>query len=276
MPIILGVLASFFIGVSDTAGRASARRASAISHVSTQMAVGIFVAFPAVLLVDSAWVWSDAISAALSGVFIALGLSIVYRAMADSSSAIAAPLAGVLAALIPLGWDLLGGTAITALTLVGSAIAIVSMAIVTFDPFLDGSTIRKGVAWALIGGIFFGVSNTLAGNTSELSGAWPAVLNRGFGFLALIPLVLSSRVPMFLKPPVLRIGVLGGFAGAFGTLAFVIGAQQGNLGTVAVLAATYPAVIVVLTSIFDDDHIRWWQAIGVAGAVAGTVLIALG
>lgn len=276
MPIILGVLASFFIGVSDTAGRASARRASAISHVSTQMLVGLAASLPAVFLIDSQWVWSDAISAALSGILIALGLSIVYRAMADSSSAIAAPMAGVLAALIPLAWDLLGGTSVTALTLVGCAIAIVSMAVVTFDPVLDGDTVRKGVAWAFVGGLFFGFSNSLAGNTSELSGAWPAVLNRGFGFLALVPLVTSSSVPMFLKPPVLRFGVLGGVAGALGIIAFVIGAQQGDLGTVAVLAATYPAVIVVLTAIFDDDHIRWWQAFGVAGAVAGTVLIALG
>lgn len=276
MPIVLGIVAALAIGVSDTCGQASARRASAISHVNTQMVVGTVLALPLTLVISSQWIWADVISGGLSGILVALGLTIVYRAMADSSSVIAAPLAGVLAAVIPLGWDLLGGTAISTLSLVGCAIAIAAMAIVTFDPTMDGGTVRNGVLLALAGGVFFGLSIALAGDTSEASGVWPVVFNRALGFVALVPLVAKSRVPLLLSGPVLRFGLLGGAAGAIGMVALVIGSQRGNLGTVSVIAATYPAVIVVLASTFDDDSVRWWQALGVAGAIAGTALIALG
>lgn len=276
MPIILGIVAALAIGFSDTFGRASALRASALSHVATQMLAGAVVALPTVLLVDSAWVWRDVLSGAISGVLIALGLSIVYRAMADSSSAIAAPIAGVLSALIPLLWDLLGGTAISTIALLGCGVAIVSMAIVTIDPEIDDGTIRRSVFFALLGGTFFGLSIALAGDTSIASGTWPAFFNRAIGFVALTPLVARSRVRLFLPPEVRKFGLAGGLAGAVGMVALVLGAQRGNLGTVSVIAATYPAVIVVLTSTFDNDRVRWWQVIGVLGAIAGTSLIALG
>ncbi len=240
------------------------------------MIVGLVVALPLTQIIASEWIWLDVINGSISGILVALGLTIVYRAMADTSSAIAAPIAGVLAALIPLVWDLAGGTAITALALLGCAVAIASMAVVTFDPSIDGGTRRNGVLLAILGGVFFGLSIAFAAGTSEASGVWPVVSNRAIGFLALVPLVARSNVPLVLKAPVLRFGLLGGITGAFGMTALVIGAQQGDLGTVSVIAATYPAIIVVLTSAFDDDHIRWWQALGVAGAIVGTAFIALG
>lgn len=269
-------MAALAIGVSDTYGRASARRASAISHVSMQMSVGLVVALPLLLLFSSEWIWRDVVAGGISGILVALGLTIVYRAMADSSSVIAAPLAGVLAALIPLIWDIVGGASFSGLTLAGCAVAITSMALVTFSPGMESGTRRNGVALAIIGGVFFGLSIAFAGGTSEASGVWPVVFNRGIGFLALIPLIARSRVPFVLPPDVRQFGLFGGLAGAIGMVALVIGSQRGNLGTVSVIAATYPAVIVVLASTFDDDIVRWWQAIGVGGAIAGTALIALG
>ena len=240
------------------------------------MIVGAIVALPTTLLIDSAWVWRDVLAGSASGALIALGLSIVYRAMADASSAIAAPIAGVLSAVIPLAWDILGGTSISTLTFIGCFIAILSMAIVTFDPGIEGGTVRKGILLALLGGIFFGLSISLAGDTSIASGTWPAVFNRAIGFVALLPLVARSQVPLILPSNVRKFGVLGGIAGAIGMVALIVGSQRGDLGTVSVIAGTYPAVIVVLTSTFDDDRVRWWQAIGICCAIAGTALIALG
>lgn len=276
MPILLGALAALAIGCSDTFGRASARRASAISHVSTQMLSGAVFAVPALLLIDSQWIWSDVLSGAISGVLIALGLTIVYRAMADSSSAIAAPIAGVLSALIPLAWDIVSGTSVSSLALVGCAVAITSMAVVTFDPGIDRSTVRKGALFATLGGTFFGLSIAFAGDTSVASGTWPAFFNRAIGFVALIPVVAQSRVPLFLPPEVRKFGLAGGLAGAVGMIALVLGSQRGDLGTVSVITGTYPAVIVALTATFDNDRVRWWQVIGILGAITGTALIAIG
>ncbi len=274
MPVLLGALASLFIGVSDTFGRASARRADSVSHVATQMLTGVAVSLPFVFILGSEFIQRDVASGALSGVFVAAGLSVVYRGMAVSSSAVVAPTAAVLAALLPLAWDLVGGTRLSALELVGCAVAITSLGLTTFNPDL-GDRVRQGLLLAIGGGILFGLSVVFAADTSEASGAWPAVAQRATGFLAMVPLALRRGVPVFLPPGVRRFGLGGGIAGAVGMVAWIIGSQQGDLGTVSVISSTYPAVVALLATRFDADVIRWWQAIGIAGAIAGSACIAL-
>lgn len=277
MSIFLGIAAALFIGLSDTAGRASSRRdESSITHVTTQMAVGTVVALPFAFLIDSSLIGRDIVSGALSGIFVAIGLAMVYRAMADASSAVTAPLAGVIAVLIPLVWDLLTGGSLTGLEAVGCAVAIVSLVVVSFNPDMGTEQLRRGLGLAAVGGVFFGLTFVFAGGTSEASGAWPAVFNRGFGLVGITILASTQKVPLFLKPSVRKFGVLGGFAGAFGMLAMIVGAQIGSLGTVSVLAGLSPAVIVVLTAVFDEDEVRWWQGIGVVGTIVGATLIAVG
>ena len=241
------------------------------------MFVGVFVSIPLVIALNSSFRAVDALLGAASGICVGIGLAIVYTAMADASSAIAAPTAGVVAAILPLAWDVgLSGASISAITALGCAVAIASLGIVSFNPVIEQQTRRTGLMMAVIGGVFFGLSIIFAGETSVESGVWPAVVQRLVAFLAMIPLALRSRLPIFLPKSLRVFGLGGGIAGAFGMAALIIGSQQGDLGTVSVVASTYPAVIVVLATVFDDDEIRWWQTAGIAGAIAGTVLIALG
>ncbi len=275
MSLILGVFASVLIGISDTCGRASARRADSISHVTMQMAVGAVAALPVALVMRSSLIAKDLGQGAVSGVFIALGLAIVYRAMADSSSAIAAPTAAVLGAIIPLAWDLIGGAELTTLAALGCVIALVSLALTTYTPGAADST-RRGLGLAVVGGVFFGLSIAFGADTDPDSGAWPAVAQRGVGFLAMALLASARGVPRLLPPGVRKFGVWGGLAGSLGMICWIIGAQQGDLGVVSVVASTYPAVVAVLATKFDDDTIEPHQVLGIGGAIAGTILIALG
>ncbi len=274
-PILLGVLASVSIGVSDVFGRASALRASAISHVSTAMLVGVFVATPFALVLESSMVAGDMIAGALSGVLLAVGLAVIFRAMAGSSSAVALPLAAVIGVLIPLGWDLVAGTTLSWPAAVGSAVAIGSVVFTTFNPAL-GAMVRRGVALATVSGVLFGTAVILVADTSIDSGAWPAVAQRAAGFIACGLLASSRKLPVFLPRRVLKFGILGGLAGGLGMVFWVLGAQRGDLGTVSVAASTYPTVTVLLATMFDNDQLRWWQFVGVAGSVGGTAMIVIG
>ncbi len=275
MPLLLGVLASLFIGISDTCGRASSRRADSISHVSTQMLVGVFVTFPLVVALGSEPIGRDLVSGAGSGVAVACGLAVVYHAMAAASSSVVAPIAAVIAALLPLVWDLMTGGSLTALSGLGCALAVVSLALSSMTGDL-GDRLRSGVTLAIAGGALFGLAIVLVADTSEASGAWPANIQRVTGFVSMVVLARMRNVPVFLPTGVRRFGLAGGVAGGLGMVAWAVGAQQGDLGTVSVVSSTYPAVVVVLATLFDDDTIRWWQAVGIVGAIAGTALIALG
>ncbi len=272
--ILFGILASLSLGLADVFGRASALRASAMSHVSTAMFVGIFVATPIAVVLDGSLIVGDLVAGVLSGALLAIGLAIVFRAMADSSSAVASPLAAVIGALIPLGWDLLSGTTLGWLAAAGSAVAIGSVAFTTYNPNLGGA-VRRGVALATVSGVLFGAAIILVADTSADSGAWPAVAQRAAGFIFIGLLARSRNQPMFLPRGVVKFGLLGGIVGGLGMVFWILGAHRGDLGTVSVAAATYPTVTVVLATLFDDDQLRWWQALGVAGSVVGTGMIAL-
>lgn len=239
------------------------------------MIVGVAAALPAVLVVSSSFIGRDVFRGLISGLILAVGLAIVYRAMADSSSAIAAPTAAVLAALVPLVWDLIGGTRLSGLETLGCLIALASLVLTTVNPAL-GDRVRAGLSLSLVGGVLFGISIVVAADTSEASGAWPAVSQRAGGFMLMAVLAKMRRVPVLLPAGVRRFGVAGGIAGALGMVCWIVGSQIGDVGTVSVVGSTYPAVVVVLASRFDDDQVRWWQGLGIAGAIAGSALIALG
>lgn len=273
-PILLGVFASILVGLSDTFGRMSARRADSVSHVSMQMAIGVVVSVPLIVVVSSDFIGRDVGAGTASGVLVAVGLAIVYKAMAESSAAVAAPSAAIVAALVPLIWDLVGGTRLSTLEAVGCVVAVISLGFTTFNPDL-GDKVVRGLVMAVVGGICFGLSIALAGDTSEDSGAWPALMQRAGGFVAMVALARARSVPAWLPEGVRRYGVLGGIAGALGMACWIIGAQQGDLGTVSVVGATYPAVVALLST-FDGDDVRWWQALGIAGAITGSILIAAG
>ncbi len=277
MSILLGIAAAITIGLSDSFGRASSRRNQAsVTHVTTQMIVGTFVALPFTAFIPSDFIARDVVFGSLSGVTVALGLAIVYRAMADASSAVTLPLAGVMAILVPFIWDLATGARLGTLAAVGCAVALISLVVVSFDPKLGTDTIRRGLGLAFLGGFLFGLTFLFAGVTSEASGAWPAVFNRAVGFIGITLLAIKTGAPLTLEPSVRKFGILGGVVGSLGMLAVIIGTQIGSLAIVSVLAGSSPAVTVIATATFDDDAITWWQLLGVAGAITGASLIAIG
>lgn len=275
MPILLGALASLFIGISDTFGRSGAKRANSFSVVTMSMAVGVPITAFVSLVVGGDLIGRDLLFGAISGLLIATGLGVNYRGMAETSAAIVSPISAVLAALFPLLWDVLGGARPSALAWIGCVVALAALGFTTFNPNLGGR-VAAGVAFGLFSGVLFGAGVTFLGETMEDSGSWPIVAQRTFGMLAVAALARSQRAPLVMPKAVRHHGLFAGLAGGVGMVCLIIGTQTGDLGEVAVAGSMFPAVVAVLSAIFDGDELRWWQGIGIAGAILGTALIALG
>lgn len=276
MPIILGALASVLVGISDGLGRVGAKRANAFSVVVMSMVAGIGVTLVSSLVLGGNPSSKDWLAGAASGLFLSTGLAMNYMGMARSSAALVSPLAALLAAVVPLGWDVIGaGARPTNLAWLGCGIAVISLGFTTFNPDL-GSRVKTGVLFGLAAGFLYGGAVTTIGITSEESGVWPTVLQRALGLVAVAIIARNLGAPKVFNSSVAKVGLLSGLAGSLGMVAFVIGAQRGELGEVAVASSMFPAVTTGLAKIFDDDYFRWWQGIGIAGAIAGTALIALG
>ena len=275
MPILLGALSSLFIGVSDTLGRSATRRSNAPAVVGTAMFAGAITATVLAFIVPSEAISRDLLFGCVSGVFMASALAVMYRGMATSSAAVVSPLAAVGTAFLPLAWDLARGAHLGVVSAVGCAVAIVSLVFTTYNPNL-GAAVRSGVLHGLTAGALFAAALVFVGETSEASGAWPAATQRATGFIAMALLATRQVGGLGLARNVRRIGLLSGIFGTVGIVSLIVGIQRGELGEVAVAGSMYPAVVAVLSAVFDDDQLRWWQGIGIGGAITGIALIALG
>ncbi len=275
MPILLGALASLFIGFSDFLGRYGTRRSNAVTATSGAMLGGAVSALVALALIPSVFAGRDLLLGASSGLLVGVALALLYEAMATSSAAVAGPLVALGAALIPLGWDILRGNRPSGLVFVGVVVAISSLLLVMYVPSLR-STLRRGIGLSLAASVLFGVSFAMVGEAGEDSGVWAPAAQRVTALIVMLSLASARRVPR-LPPRSLMLPMLvSGTCGSLAIVAFALGAQQGSLATVAVSASMFPAVSATLAALFDEDTLRWWQMIGILGVVAGISLMALG
>jgi len=210
VPIILGAFASVLIGVSDTLGRAGAKRANAFSVVVMAMLGGVGVTLVSSFAIGGSPSTKDWLAGAASGFFISTGLAMSYIGMARSSAALVSPLAALLAAVVPLTWDVVGaGARPTSIAWLGCAIAVVSLGFTTFNPNL-GSRIKVGVIYGLVAGLLYGGAVTTIGVTSEEAGVWPTVLQRTLGLVVVALIANRQGAPKVFNRSVAKVGILSG------------------------------------------------------------------
>lgn len=275
MPIVLGALASVFIGFSDFLGRYGTRRSNAVTATSGAMLGGAVSALVALVLIPSDFAGRDLVLGVSSGLLVGIALALLYEAMATSSAAVAGPLVALGAALIPLAWDVTRGNRPSGLVLVGVLVAISSLLLVMYSPALKG-TLRRGVGLSLVASVLFGVSFALVGEAGEDSGVWAPAAQRVTALMVMLALATARGVPRLPSRPLLGPMLISGTCGSLAIVAFALGAQQGSLAAVAVSASMFPAVSATLAAAFDEDTLRWWQLIGILGVVGGISLMALG
>ena len=275
MPILLGALASVFIGFSDFLGRYGTRRSNAVTATSGAMLGGAASALIALALIPSVYAVSDVALGAVSGLLVGIALALLYEAMATSSAAVAGPLVALGAALLPLGWDVFQGNWPSGLALVGVAVAITSLLFVMYSPALKGS-LRRGVWLSLMASVLFGASFVMVGEAGDDSGVWAPAAQRVTALVVMLFLATARHVPRLPPKPLMGPMLISGTCGSLAIVAFALGTQQGSLATVAVSASMFPAVSATLAAAFDEDTLHWWQMIGILGVIAGISLMALG
>ena len=275
MPVLLGALASGLIGVSDYFGRYCSRRAQAMTSVGTAFFGGLAITVVLVLVVPSAITAADLLLGAASGAFIAIAISSMWHSLAVSSSAIASPIVAAFTALGPLVYGLATGERPTTAVGIGIAVAVVGLLMAMIVP-QTVENVGAGVAYAVLSGLSFTATIVLLGHTTVDSGMWPAVSQRLVGVVFMLAVTSARRIPQILPRSLRLAGLAGGVAGGAGMASFIAGVQRGPIGEVSVAGSLYPVVTITLAVIFDDDTLRWWQALGIAAVLAGTTLITVG
>lgn len=219
-------------------------------------------------------------AAGLAGI---AGLGAFYRALAIGTMSIVAPISATGVA-IPVIVGLAQGEDPSTVTSAGLALAVVGVVLASREsrpedaPEIDEGARRQSILLALVAGAAFGTYFTFADIASEESVTWALFLSRAVSTPVLLAVVLlavgAAAVPRSAAAlaPLVLIGVLDLVANAL----YNVATTKGALSGVAVAAALYPVVTVLLAAAVLHERVRGSQALGVVSALAGVVMIAAG
>jgi len=272
--IAFGLTAMVLIGMSDFLGARSSGRSTAMQTVNAAFWAGALAALVVAPFTGSITA-VDMAKGAISGVAVTGALWTLWRGYVVSTMGITAPIAAVTGAVLPVLVDVSRGEGPGALGSIGMAVGVASLLLTSWSRG-DRSPI-PGVAHGLAAGAMFAVMFVVGGDTSIDSGVWPIVAQRGTaGLIITATALLLRQKPLAAERDDVKWSSISGAAGAAGVGSIVLGAQRGPIGPVTVVGSLYPVVGIALNWILQGEKLRWWQVIGLIGAVTGVALIAAG
>lgn len=269
----LSLSAAISWGAADFSGGLAAKSTNAIRVVALAHAVGlVFMLSLALITREPIPRLTSLLWGLVAGLIGGIGLAAFYKALAIGTMGINAPLSAVITAVLPLIFSLWTQGFPHAIQLVGFALALLSIWLITTQP---GATERsKGLGLAAIAGIGFGgflLFIQLAGSEAVF---WPLVSARAASALLMTTIVFVSRngwaPSRSVVPYILVAGVLDSGANAL----FVAAAQRGRLDVAAVLSSLYPASTVILARFVLNERLSRVQSVGMITALIAVVLIA--
>jgi drug/metabolite transporter (DMT)-like permease len=279
MAILLALLSAAAWGVSDFCAGLGSRDLGAARVTVAAQTLGLLTAGVAVLLFHGAGARASALEwGALSGVGSAVGTLALYHGLAVGRMTVVATLSGVLAAVVPVIVGLVLGNTLSLAAALGIAIAVPAILLVSWRPEPHGDLgPGAGVPYGLLAGLGFGLLFIALDRAGTHSGAWPLIPGQLVSVLLILPFALRglrqrarvSRGPILLA---LAAGLLSGTA----NLLFLAATGHGELAIVAVLAALYPAITVLLARVVLSERWSASQVAGLAAAVAAVILVSVG
>ncbi|MGH3744269.1 MAG: EamA family transporter [Mycobacteriales bacterium] len=281
MSAVLALLASLVWGTSDFVGGLLARRIAVTALVLCSQALGLLV-LVAVLSGAHLWV-ADGHSilwGAVGGVVGIAALAAFYRGLAVGPMSIVSPVASV-GVLVPFAGGLAAGERPHTVQLVGAAFAIVGV-MVAARPEQSGAASGGHLRPVLLGvasASGFGLVLLALQQGSKGSVAMTLLSMRAAG-VVMLGVVTLARLPTPRRVTgwpgrrdLAGIAVVGTFDLTANAL-FALAGRGHLLSVAAVLSSLYPAVTALFAWALLKERLGRVQAAGVAGALAGVLLLA--
>lgn len=267
-----GLASALAWGAGDFAGGLATRRQPVFVVVLLSQLLGLGLLLVLALALREALpplgdlVWGTAAGAAG-----AIGVSALYAALAQGRMGIAAPITGVVAAIIPVGfaWSVLGAP--SPLGMAGMALALAGIALVS-GPRRERPPARV-LLLALLSGVGFAGFLLLIGLSGASSFLWTLVAARAGSALLVATLLLARERRPWGAPTAWVVGASLGDTG--GNAFFLLATRLGRLDVAVVLSSLYPVATVVLARVKLRERLSATQAWGSALMLAAIPLVAL-
>jgi drug/metabolite transporter (DMT)-like permease len=279
MGIILALAAALVYGAADFFGGLATKRAVVWAVVFVSGAVGLATALLAIpLLGFGPPPPRDLAIGALVGLVGLVGIAALYRGLAIARMSVVAPITAVVAAAVPILYGVLRGERPSLLAIVGIALALGAVALVSRasdeDVAGDPEPQRAGLLLACLSGVGFGLVYVLLAASSR--GAWPLVASRTMFVVCTGLIVLWLRAPLRQPVGMIRLAALSGVLDMGANVLYLLALRYTLISIAAVIASLYPASTVMLARIVLHERLHRVQWAGVACALAGVILMARG
>jgi len=280
LSIALALGSSACYGVSNFLGPQLARRYALVSvlilsQLAALAACALYLAVDRGHTLPSTYVWV----ALLAGLGNAGGLIGFYKAAELGPLSVAAPI-GAVGAVLPLTWGLASGDSLRPAQVVGLVLAMGGAALAARRPAAGEEALtlypdpRASAIWAAASAVAFGVFLTALPKAAAHGRPW-ALFDARLAMVVLLALWAGPRLVSVRLERGSGVLAVPGLLLVTGTLMYTIAANHGQLSLVSVLGSLFPVFTVGLGVTLLHERLSRSQAIGVAAALTGIMLIAL-
>jgi drug/metabolite transporter (DMT)-like permease len=272
----LGLLSAASWGGSDFAGGWGARRASTLLITASGQIVSLAGLLLICLVLRLALPGTSyLVYAAIGGFEGAIALAVFYRALAMGAMGLTAALTGLMTGLIPVLYELFHHGWPSAITLVGLAIGLTAIWLISHSPSRDGAdTPRRALVLGASAGVGFGAQLILFKAAAAGGVLWALTSGRIAGVAAIL-LVVAVAPPKGPWRGFWLAGIVSGSLDAVGNLFYMLASQLGRLDVAAVISSMYPAGTILLAGIILREHPTRRQVAGIGLALAAVAMLSL-
>jgi drug/metabolite transporter (DMT)-like permease len=278
MSILLALCSALVYGTSDYCGGRAARRAPVIVVTLVgQFVSGMLTVVVVAALGDPLPAGSDVAWSAAAGTMSTIGIAAFYYALANGAMTVVAPITAVVSAVVPVAVGFAIGERPSAWALVGVALALAAVALVSgLLGVADRPTAKVIALLAVVAGLGFGLLFVFLDRTSDDSGLWPLLVGQVVSIVLMAGAMLASRERVTTVRPVIGLTVLAGTGSVFANVCYLLATRRGLLSLVAVITSLYPATTVGLATILDGERLSRSQVMGMGLALVAVGLVSAG
>lgn len=317
MAALLALGAALLYGAADFSGALATRRAALLTVLLLSQSVGLAVAILGSLLDSGAALAAkDLLWGVAAGLAGAVGIALLYTALATTPVAVASPIAAVSGALLPVLFGIAAGERPGPLSWVGIAAALPAIALLTWSPRspdgrahgrrardaarhrrgagarAEGSPVRSAALLGIGAGAGFALFYIAISRTGAGAGLWPLVAARAstvtvVGAILVIRRRVAARAaggfdreraaaPGLAAWSAAGPALLAGLLDMGANIAFLLAARHGMLSIVTVVSSLYPAPTVLLARLFFRERLTGSRVAGLVLAVGAVACIGAG
>jgi drug/metabolite transporter (DMT)-like permease len=211
------------------------------------------------------------IPGALAGLFGYIGLACLYEGLSTGRMGVVSPISS-LSTVIPLAYALITGDVLSAITLVGVAIALIGVFCASGPELSQGLPI-KPLLLALGAAAGFGLALTFIAIGSQSSALLTMVSMRATTFFVTISLAVKFKTTGNFDKKTMPLLIFIGAADFIANLLLGIATTKGLVSVAMVFGSLYPIATAVLAYKFLQERLQRVQYVGIALAVAGVSII---